>query len=490
VSFYSSFIKKSVFYSFLQILPALAGIIVLKIYSSLLSKEEFAVLAMLTTASTLSFIINSLCLDQVITRYYYDHIHDRKKLNDFFISVISVIFVLLLVLLACVLLIPGSINNYLFKGLLMDYRLQFGAAVLVGFSLSLNKSILSFYRNEQSHRKVLFITFTSSLLQVLLVWIGLKYMGNKVLGAQLGKFAGIFIPTIIFIATYFYGKKARIRIGLIREIVPFFLPLVLYSLMYWGVSQFDQIIFQMRLKNLELLAFYVMAFNIALFADLVINGLSSFMVPEMNLVMKTNADKGRIANYIHLFVLIGCFALLFISLAGELLIDFFLDKKYTGIGWLINGLLIGYIFRMLYSVFSFPVYYFKRTMILALTLSFSLLLSVSFNWFLIPVFGMFALILSNVLSRVSQAWLTANQAGKIYKLPFNRWKIYGLSVIFSLLFLVLMLVDYYEIFNYYLVFIVLSILAAVCSLVLFRKQMPMLINTLKDRLNRVHAESQ
>lgn len=487
MSFYSSFIKKSVFYSFLQLLPALAGVVVLKIYSSLLSKEEFAVLAMLTTASTLSFIINSLCLDQVITRYYYDHIHDRKKLNDFFISVISVIFFLLFVLIALAFLIPESINNYLFKGLLMDYRLQFIAAILVGFALSLNKSILSFYRNEQSHRKVLFITFSASLLQVLLVWFGLNYMENKVLGAQLGKFAGIFLPTVFFLASYFYGKKAKIRIGLIREIVPFFMPLVLYSIMYWGVSQFDQIIFQLRLKNLELLAYYVMAFNIALFADLVLNGLSSFMVPEMNLIMKTNADKAKIANYIHLYVLIGCFALLFISLAGKILIDFFLDPKYASVGWLINGLLIGYVFRMLYSVFSFPVYYFKKTMILAIVLSFSLVLSVAFNWFLIPVVGLFALILSNFISRITQAWLTAHRAGKLYKLPFNRWKVYGLSMIFSLMFLALMLIDYFERFNYYIAFIIMFVFASISVLILFRRQMPLLINTLKDRLSRAHS---
>jgi len=487
VSFYSNFIKKSVFYSFLQVLPALAGIIVLRIYSSLLTKEEFAVLAMLTAASMLSLIINSLCLDQVITRYYYDHLHDRKKLDDFFISVISVIIALMVVLAGASLLIPSSINDGLFKGMLMDIRWQFVAVVMVGFSLSLNKSLLSFMRNEQAHKKLLLLTLGISVLQVALVWVGIKYMHNKVLGAQLGKFAGVFIPTSLMLLQYFSGKKARVRTAFIREIAPFFLPLVLYGLMYWGVSQFDQFIFQLRMKNLELLAYYVMAFNLALFAELVLNGLSSFIVPELNRIMTTNKDKDRIANYLHLFVLIGCFTLLMTSLAGELLIDFFLDKKYATIGWIINGLLVGYIYRLLYAVFSFPVYYYKRTMILASVLSFSLVLSVTANWFLIPFLGIFALLLSNFLSRFTQAWLTAYKAGSIYRLPFNRLKIYGLSGIFSLLLLGLMLVEYYDVLNGYLAFFIVFIIAAISSLILFRKQMPLFINLIKEGLNRIHS---
>jgi O-antigen/teichoic acid export membrane protein len=487
VSFYSSFIKKSVFYSFLQILPALAGIVVLKIYSSLLSKEEFAVLAMLTTASMFSLIINSLCLDQVITRYYFDHVHNRKQLDDFFISVISVIIALLFVLIAGVFLIPAGINDYLFKGLLLDFRWQFMAAVLVGFSLSLNKSMLSFQRNEQSHRQVLLLTLSASLLQVAFVWIGIKYMHNKVMGAQLGKFAGILLPTSFMLFRYFHGKKAKVRLTLIREIVPFFMPLVLYGLMYWGVSQFDQIILQLRMKNLELLAYYVMAVNLALFAELVLGGLSSFIVPEMNMIMKNSGDKDRIANYLHLFVLIGCFALLMISLAGEILTDFFLDEKYSTIGWIIDGLLIGYIFRLLYAVFSFPVYYYKKTMVLATALSFSLALSVSVNWFLVPFFGIFALLLSNFLSRFTQTWLTAYRAGKIFKLPFNRLKIYGLTIIFSLLLLSLMLVEYFNLLNAYLAFFIAFIIAGISSLFLFRKQMPVLAKILKEGLKRLHT---
>jgi len=484
VSFYSSFFKKSVFYSFLQVLPALAGIIVLKLYSTMLSKEEFAVLAMLTTASTLSFIINSLCLDQVITRYYYDHVHDRTRLDDFFISVISVIILLLFLLIAFVFLIPNGINEYLFKGMLHDMRWQFIAAVLVGFALSLNKSLLSFQRNEQTHVKVLILTLSASLLQVVFVWIGIRFMHNKVLGAQIGKFLGIVLPTLVMLGLYFVGKKPRIRVSLIREIVPFFMPLVLYGLMYWGVSQFDQIIFQMRMKNLELLALYVMAFNVALFADLVLSGLTSFIVPEMNMLMKKETDMGRIANYLHLFVLICCFAILFISLAGEIMADIFLDSKYSSIGWIIDGLLIGYIFRMLYAIFSFPVYYYKKTMILASALAFSLVLSISVNWFLIPVIGIFALLFANFLARFSQTWLTAVMAGKMFKFPFNRWKIYGLTVVFSFLLLSLMLVEYFNLLNTYLAFGIVFLVAAFITLVIFRKQMPVLISILKEGVQK------
>lgn len=485
MSFYSSFIKKSVFYSFLQILPALAGIIVLKIYSSMLSKEEFAVLAMLTTASTLSLIINSLCLDQVITRYYYDHVDNRKKLDDFLISVITVIFLLLFVLIGIVFLIPKGINEYLFKGMLHDMRWQFIAAILVGFALSLNKSLLSFQRNEQAHMKVLTLTLSVSLLQVALVWFGIRFMQNKVLGAQLGKFAGIMLPTAFMLVQYFSGKKAKFDLSLIREIVPFFMPLVLYGLMYWGVSQFDQIIFQMRMKNLELLALYVMAFNIALFADLVLSGLTSFIVPEMNMIMKKEADLGRIANYLHLFVLISCFAVLFISLAGEIMADFFLDEKYSSIGWIIDGLLIGYLFRMLYAIFSFPVYYYKKTMILAAALAVSLVISISVNWFLIPVFGIFTLMISNFLARFSQTWLTAIKAASIFKLPFNRWKIYGLTFIFSLLLVALMMVEYFNLLDAYLTFCIAFAIASLVTLVLFRKQLPVLISIIKERTKKM-----
>lgn len=480
MSFYSSFIKKSVFYSFLQILPALAGIIILKLYSSLLSKEEFAVLGMLTTVSMLSFIINSLYLDQVITRYYYDHLNDRQRLDDFFISVISVIFFLLLLLVSLVFLIPASINELLFKGMLHDMRWQFLAAVLVGFALSLNKSLLSFQRNEQAHAKVLVLTLLASLLQVGLVWICIRFFPNKVLGAQLGKFAGIFIPTIAMLAFYFKGKKPRIRLFLIKDIVPFFMPLVLYGLIYWGISQFDQFIFQLRMKNLELLALYLMAFNIALFADMVLSGLISFIYPELNMIMKKESDTGRIANYLHLFVLLSCFAILLISLAGEILADLFLDQKYSTIGWIIDGLLIGYIYRMLYVIFSFPVYYSKKTMIITAVLIVSLILSLSLNWILIPFIGIFALILSNFIARISQSWLTSVFAGKVFKLPFNRLKVYGLSVIFSLLLFGLMVVDYLNLFNSYLAFGLAFIIAMFTTLLLFRKQMPVLVSILKE----------
>ena len=482
MSFYSSFIKKTFFYSFLQILPALAGILILKFYSSLLTKEEFAVLAILTTVSNLSFIINSLCFDQVIARFYFDYFHDRKKLDDFLLSVIAVMCVLLAFLSLGSLLIPESLNNYLFKGSIENFRLQFLAAVLIGFGLSLSKSLLSFYRNDQSHLKVFYLTFIIFLLQIFFVWIGLKYMGNKVLGAQIGKFAGVFIPAIIFLSAYFFNRKSKIRLDLIKETIPFFMPLVLYSLMYWGVTQFDQVIFQLRLKNLELLAFYVMGFNIALFADLILNGLSSFMIPEMNLIMKIQSNKSQLSNYIHLYVLIGCFSLLLISFAGEFLVDFFLDDKYSSIGWIINGLLIGYIGRMLYSIFSFPVYYFKKTMILVYVLSFSLVLNLTGNWLLIPLLGIPALILSSILARLIQAFLTAYWAKKILIIPFNRFKIYGLTFTFGFLLLIMMLVDYFSLINYYLASLIMFVIALISSLLLFRKQLPILVDVLKHKI--------
>jgi len=480
VFFYSSFAKKSVFYTFLQILPALAGIIILRIYSSLLTREEYAVLAMLTTTSTLSLIINSLCMDQVITRYYYDHVHDRKKLDEFFLSVISVMVALLFVIIAFVFIIPQGINEYLFKGMLENMQWQFIASVLVGFALSLYKSLLSFQRNEQAHFKVLILTLSASVLQVAFVWIGIRFFQNSVLGAQLGKFAGIALPTIVLIFMYFAGRKASIKFALIREVVPFFAPLVLYGLMYWGVSQFDQVLFQMRMQSLELLALYVMAFNIALFADLILSGLSSFIIPEMNMIMKQQTDTGRISNYIHLFVLMSCFSILAVSLAGNLMTDFYLDPKYGSIGWIIDGLLIGYIFRMLYTIYSFPVYYQKKTMILTIALGISLAISLSVNWFLIPSAGIFALLLSNFLSRFSQAWLTAGLARKMSTIPFNRMKVFGLTVIFVLLLLSLMIIGYFTRVNHYLAISAAFIIAVLTALILFRKQLPVLISLLRD----------
>lgn len=231
-----SFIKQFLVYGFSSVLGKIAAVLLLPLYTSVLSQEEYGAMAMIAAAKGLIDLISNLNIHSGVARDYYEETIDRSTLisTGFF----SILFCSIAVL----------VTLYIFKSFLVrnlnvnNYEKCFVVMLLTIPTGSLFSYFSILTRFKQSAGLYAIGIILQLIIQIFLTIIFVIFLKSGINGI----FYGILCGELAGIMLFFYINRSFIAITfdkiLLKRVLQFSIPTLPAILAVWADSSIGQVL--------------------------------------------------------------------------------------------------------------------------------------------------------------------------------------------------------------------------------------------------------
>ena len=421
-------LKAGIWYTASSFLVKSISFITMPIFTRILSKNEIGIFSVSTTWISILTAILSLNLYDTVILARYDY-KDEKEYREY-LSTITLLGTAV------------GLAFYIFMLFFQDFSVSITGMPLYAVHLVLiyivlspcTLIILSKYRTEMQYGKTVAISLLTTLSSAVVSIALVLLWEDKLKGRFYGTFIpGIFINLVLFAILVFEGKAFKLKYC--KYALPLGLPLIIHYLSGNLMGFSDRIMIQRMCGNEEV-AIYSIAYTCAMFVDILRNSLNSAWDPwvfERLNGNRTEDIQGYTKYYLLFFISLCIYVMLF---APELLLIFG-GKAYLEAKYVIPPVVLGYIFCMIYSLFSCLERYAKQQKIFAVITFICAVANILLNFLLIPVFGYIAAAYTTLFSYILSSLLHFLNARKIglagiYDLKMIL-KIIGYSVLLSAL---------------------------------------------------------
>jgi O-antigen/teichoic acid export membrane protein len=470
MGFFKTFVKDTIVYTLIQLLPAIAGFVLLKLNSNYLSKEEFQVYNLLFIATNLFIITSTAGFDNWLLRKYYDLDKINVKPQDFLSS--TVLLVAGLCALQALIIFPFSklfLDYFLGNALRHPYA-QVLILFTIVFSAAVNRVIVVYFRIEKKVKLLFLVAVLQFILQIGVGYYLLKTLDIKLWATQLSKGISLFLPVVILLI--YLGLKNRFvfKSILFKDSKGYILPVLLSGLLAWVIGQCDQFILNTYYANASAKADYSMAFSLTLIIEIVLNAILSFLAPDIISSLAGKNAKLIIKNQVHLFVLIGCWTIIGTFVFALLMLDFFIDPKYQHCLWIVGLIASTYVFKLLTSLDAIVLHYHLKAKELLYSLLISGLVSIVLNVLFSARLGVWSLIGTLLISKAIQT-VYLYYKNKHQQLDYNHTKVFGLIIFLIITSILTALLIKVNFDNRYLYMSLLVVCNGIFSIILFKEQL-------------------
>lgn len=409
----------------------LMSFLLLPLYTGFLTPSDYGTLELLNTIISLLVPIISLHIDQGTFRYLVENRGNEKKQNQ----LISSSFILLIILLSAYLLIfflinPLIINKYKY---LLIINIIFNSIITLllqisrGLGDNKNYSISSFF--------IASITIFCNIF--FLVSLHLKISG-MLISTIIGEIIGI-LYLIIKLKIYNKFSIKYFNINSIRNILKYSIPLIPSEISWWIFSVSDRFIVSIFLGltatgilsvSYKLSSIYIVIYNII---NLSLTEIISLHIKDKDIDKLFNNIYKSVLSF---FTSIGILLIAFMPIIFKILIN----SKYNMAYNLIPIAIIASILQVIVGLNGTIYAANKNTKALANTSIISSIVNLSIDLLLIKQIGLYAAVISTLISYLVFAiYRTYDINKKYFKININIKKI-----IAACFFIAIILLSYYN----------------------------------------------
>ena len=411
----SKLVKNSIFYLIGNILPQVAGFVLLPIYTSYLDPEQYGILNSMTVLSSVVGIVLTLGIDRGIYRLYYDYKNDERKI---YLGTIIIGLTFLSVLFFIIALLLPQLLSSIYKSIPF-YPYYLLMLLLTLFSKVITVPSIYLTVSEQAGKFVLLNLFAFFLT----AFFNLLYIIHFNEGA-IGMLKGTLITNLIMVpAFYLYTYKAisfKFKVSYFLESVKFSLPLLPGLLFAWILNLSDRIFLE-RYLSMNEVGIYSFGYKIAGLVTIIAGGLFAAYNPhfyklanEGGIEVKSKIEKYN--NTVIFLILAICF---FIAFFSKELIELFISSKYSAAIGLIPILTIAFFFSQISGFLNLMMYQDKKTKLIMYITFVSAFINIISNIVLIPLLGMMGSVMATFISFVSLFIIQYWYAKKCFFIPFH-----------------------------------------------------------------------
>jgi len=398
------FFKLSFLYTAVAAFPPVLNLFVRPLIEgeNKLMPADFSQIEITETIISLAFIIATFAMSNAISRFYYDHVENRKDYNK---------------------LVSGIFNSILFRGFIVfivafifrDYigRLftqpelqvfsKYGfAAILVGLFRAINITAFSLYRNEKKVRLYLIFGFLLGFLRAVFQLIGVFFYDMSFIGYVYGSAIGSGIISMSILFYTYYRSGFHYDRKILKPANRFALPLFEYALVAWGINFADRYFLEATPVTLGI---YAQALLLGRGIEIIMQGFQGASQPEMFRMMKDGMEKNlnEIKKLSHLLMAQSQLLIAAAIIPAMVYCLIFKTDLKLAAGF-IAIVFIRYILRTQYIIFSFPVYFEKKTKIFLYLNLVVLVVNLLLLYFLVPIIGAYGAIAAILISQAIQVF--------------------------------------------------------------------------------------
>ena len=421
------FFKDFMIYGLASVIGKIAAVLLIPVYTSILTKEEYGAIALLTSCKGIIDIISNLNIHSGIARDYYEEGIDRKRLvSTGFISILSLAFSILVFLLLTYKFWTGTV-----LGLNEKYYLAFVVMLCTIPSGSLQSyfAILTRYKKKP-------ILYSIGTLLHLIIQVGISILGIVVLRKGI---VSVFIATLAaeLFSIFFYAYINREYISCqfdksyLKKALLFSIPTLPAILAGWIDNSFGQI-FIGKYISMENLGVYSLALQLSSVFSLVGIALNNVWSPYVYENYKKESFQLGIKKIFSLFALLLIFISCTLSLFSNEFILLLSNRDYIEASKYVPILCVPMSFYLLFPFASSGISISRDTKYISISYMIGSTLNLIVLFMLIEFLGIYAILLGLVMSRVVTYMMLYNVSEKKIKYQLPNY------LLLSLLFVVLL----------------------------------------------------
>jgi len=287
------FSRESSIYVVGEILSKSLSFLLLPIYTSYFSPEDFSILMLVMMIWPVVVVLIGKGFSTYIIRGLYEYTDQKRFLG----TVLCFSMVIGLGVVLGIHLIGPWLINMIFKE--VDYRpyLQYGI-FFAAFRLFFNH-VVSIYRAKRQALTSVALSFVQFFIQFCAVVISIFILKTDLLGVLRAFVIAYGVVTVIYLVKVAPEIRFPFQLDVIKPGLLFVIPLIPHALSSWSVNYIGRIFIE-RHMTLADLAVYSLASQIALILFVLNNGLNQAWVPfiyanakkkDFNQLFRTNARK-------------------------------------------------------------------------------------------------------------------------------------------------------------------------------------------------------
>lgn len=360
---------------------ALQGILMavtIPILTQLLRPDEYGILSVFVSLSTLFSVVFSLNLRSGVVRYYLENADDFDRAlgaNLLFVIIIGLIFLSIVLILSETLAALCVVETAVFR-----------LAAITSIFWGILEIYLSYLRGSKQSRTYSVITVLRSAgilggsVVLILYMSDEKYFGKI--------YAELFIKTafaLYAVVTMIRMAKFSTNWRYIKYTCRFSIPLIPHALSRYILGYFDRIIIQ-QLTTPRDTGLYSLAYDVGMAMDMVVMATVKAWQPIFFEAYR-NQHYDRINRMIYGYSGYIYFAAAMIILFGSDFAQLIVPTSYFSGLHLVPILVLGHVFVFLYTLFFQYAAYTKRTALISFNTLMSGAANIALNYWLIPIFG-------------------------------------------------------------------------------------------------------
>lgn len=413
-------IWNSVLYTGTAVLRQGIGLLLLPVYTAVLSPEEYGVYALVQVYLLLFTIGASLQLHASVSRYYVRYLHEPDRRGAFLTTLLSAVLLAAGVLSIAAFAAGDALIDLLFSsdGLVFDPYFALGTAI--GF-FHILATVPQGVLLVQERGKVF---ATGSLLStlVLAVWVVVELwvLGTGVPGALRAELAGAVTAFVVFGAASAKAFRARIDPGLLAGPLRYSIPLIPHAAAGYVFTYSDRLVLE-RFVPLAAIGVYAVADRLAMAVKLVVNNFNAAFSPFFMKTAEVSRERAQAITSEIASVTLYLFGglVLALSLFALEIVSLLTGPGYGAAYTLVPVLAASYLFRSMYCFATPGLFFAERTGRVAMVTLVAAVLNLGLNILFIPRFGLLAAAGTTLLSFAATFVLGHLLAARIFPIPLE-----------------------------------------------------------------------
>lgn len=420
-------VKQTIIYSLGNVSTKLIGLILLPLYTSHLSTEEYGIFAILEVSSQLLTVAMGFRFSTAMLRFSSSEKSETRKKAVVFIALISTFFSVVIL-------------NLIFQPFSQDFsQLFFGHFKFKGYFEILflwssfdifNRLFFDYLRLKG--RSVLYMIITILKVTTILAFniYFIAYLDYGVKGIILSQLIGCILVFIVLLPKVIKSLTFKFDFTLFKEMFKYGFPLIFSGISMMLLAMGDRYILKYFLSYSEV-GVYSLGYKIAGLINMLL--VQSFQLGFLPIAFKMY-DKPDSKRYFSKILTYYTYALVFVSLglslfSKEVLMLLAKDQSYIIAYTIVPIITLAFILKGMQYVFSIGLHYAKKTHYNATIISSLVLVNFGINILLIPKIGMYGPAIAAVISNLCMALLFYHYSQKLYNIPFEIVKIIKLFIV-------------------------------------------------------------
>ncbi len=411
----SKVFKHSFVYGLTGVASTLAAVLLVPIYTRILTPEDYGVIAILRTLVGILVIIFNLGMGSAIFWAYFRAESEAEKKK---VVGTALFFQLLfpLVLTLFLVAISPSFNQLIFQG---DQPLYYFIIIFVTIFFQAGITIpLAVLRAKEQPQKYVFLTLSNLILTIIFSIIFVVVLRLGVLGVLLGSLIGgglVYLASLPFVVRY---AKLGMSLFWLKGMLSFGLPMVPAGLSMWILNSSNRY-FLNYFGGLSEVGIYNVGSRVGMIIVLVVGAVQLAYAPFIFSNQNKKNAKEIYKKFATYYLLLLFYIALGLAVLSKEAITILTGPKFHSAYVVVPFIAFAYTAFGLYTIFAIGIALMRKTIYSFFSAGLASLINIGLNFLLVPEFGVIGAASSTLLSFLVMMILMYSFSQRVYHINYE-----------------------------------------------------------------------